>query len=87
MQESVIRTFFYLTNLNIEIESILEVWMMNWMFYEYDSFFTDIDCESWVWFGIGEHDSYSMNVDCDTKVWFMIWDGLYLMNINHLRIE
>ena len=85
MQESVIWTFF--ADLNVGIESILEVWVMNWMFYEHDSFFMNIDCESRIWFGIDGYGSCSMNVDCDAGAWFVIWDDLYLININYSRIE
>ena len=60
---------------------------MNWMSYEYDSFFMDIDCESRVWFEIDGYDSCSMNADHDVRAWFVIWDDLYSMNIDHLRVE
>ena len=85
MQESVIWIFF--ADLSVEIELILEIWVIDWMSYKHDSFFMNIDCESRIWFGIDGHDSYSMNADCDMGVWFMIWDDLYSMDIDHLRIE
>ena len=70
MQESVIWIFF--ADLSIEIESILEVWMMNWMSCEHDSSFMDIDCELRIWFGIDGHDSFFMDTDCGLGVWFGI---------------
>ena len=85
MQRSIIWTFF--ASLSVGIESILEVWVIDWMSCEHDSFFMNIDCGSRVWFGIDEHDSCSMNADCDTKTWFVIWDDLYSMNIDHSRVE
>ena len=85
MQELVIQTFFYLTDLNIEIESILEIWMMDWIFYEHDSFFTNIDYESRIWFGIDGYDSCLMNVDYDMRAWFVIWDDLYSIDISCSR--
>ena len=61
---------------------------MNWMSYEYDSFFMNIDCESRIWFEIDGYDSCSMNVDRDARAWFMIEENdSYSMNIDHLRIE
>ena len=60
---------------------------MNWISYEYNSFFMNINCESRIWFEIDEYDLYSINVNCDMRVWFMIWDDLYLININHSRIR
>ena len=85
MQESFIWIFF--ANLSVEIESILEVWVMNWMSYGHDSFFMNTDCGSEVWFGIDGYDSCSMNADCGMRAWFVIWDDLYSININHLRIK
>ena len=70
-------------NLNIKIELILEIWMINWIFYEYDSFFMNINYESKIWFEIDEYNSYSMNIDYDMRVWFMIWDDLYSINVNY----
>ena len=61
MQESVIWIFFI--DLSIEIESILEIWVMNWMFYEHDSFSMDTDCDARAWFVIEKSDSCSMNID------------------------
>ena len=73
--------------MNIKIESILKIWVMNWIFYKYDSFFMNINCESRIWFEIDRYDLCLMNISYDMKAWFMIWDDLYSMNIDYLRIE
>ena len=61
---------------------------MSWMSCEHDSFSTDIDCESRVWFGIDGHDSCSINADHDMRAWFVIEEhGSCSMNINHMEVE
>ena len=74
--------------MNIKIELILEIWIINWIFYKYDLFFMNINYESRIWFEIDEYNLYLMNINHDMKVWFMIKEyNSCLMNINHLKVK